>query len=73
MNLAPWALWDRYTGLPCEGAATLEAKEARARALERPGGRTHPGLVHFYVHLMEMSPFPERALAVADELRASAA
>ena len=69
MNLTPWALWDRYTGLPSEGAATLEAKEVLERALERPGGRTHPGLVHLYVHLMEMSPFPEQALPVADELR----
>ena len=43
MNLTPWALWDRYTGLPSEGAATLEAKEVLERALERPGGRRHPG------------------------------
>ncbi len=69
MNLTPWALWDRYTGLPSEGAATLEAKDVLERALERPGGRTHPGLAHLYVHLMEMSPFPEQALPVADELR----
>ena len=69
MNLTPWALWDRYTGLPSERAATLDAKEVLERALERPGGRTHPGLAHLYVHLMEMSPFPEQALPVADELR----
>src|SRR5919109_1540447 len=69
MNLTPWALWDRYTGLPSEGAATLEARAVLERALDRRGGRTHPGLVHLYVHLMEMSPFPERALPVADELR----
>ena len=69
MNLTPWALWDRYTGLPSEGAATLEAKEVLERALDRPGGRVHPGLVHLYVHLMEMSPFPEQALPVADQLR----
>ena len=69
MNLTPWALWDRNTGLPSEGAATLEAKEVLERALQRPGGRTHPGLMHLYVHLMEMSPFPEQALPVADELR----
>ena len=69
MNLTPWALWDRYTGLPSDGAATLEAKEVLERALDRLGGRKHPGLVHLYVHLMEMSPFPERALPVADQLR----
>ena len=43
MNLTPWALWDRYAGLPSEGAATLEAKGVLERALDRPGGRTHPG------------------------------
>ena len=69
MNLTPWALWDRYSGLPSDGAATLEAKEVLERALDRPGGREHPGLVHLYVHLMEMSPIPERALPVADQLR----
>src|SRR5215203_5139030 len=64
MNLTPWSLWDRYTGVPSEGAATLEAKEVLERALEGPGGRTHPGLAHLYVHLMEMSPFPEQALPI---------
>ena len=29
----------------------------------------HPGLLHIYVHLMEMSPYPERALRAADMLR----
>ena len=39
MNLTPWALWDRYTGLPSDGAATLEVKEVlerRARPARRP-------------------------------------
>ena len=34
-----------------------------------PGGMTHPGILHFYIHLMEMSPQPEVALAAADALR----
>ena len=29
----------------------------------------HPGLLHLYVHLMEMSPFPEAALVTGDRLR----
>ena len=33
------------------------------------GDRPHPGLLHMYVHTMEMSPFPERALRAADQLR----
>jgi tetratricopeptide (TPR) repeat protein len=69
MNLTPWELWDRFTGLPSERAATLEAKEVLERTLALPGGRAHPGLTHLYVHLMEMSPVPEQALPVADGLR----
>ena len=33
------------------------------------GSAPHPGLWHLYVHLMEMSPTPEAALRVGDELR----
>ena len=32
-------------------------------------GPTHPGVLHMYIHLMEMSPTPETALPVADRLR----
>jgi hypothetical protein len=38
-------------------------------AMAAPGGRTHPGLLHFYIHLMEMSPTPEAAREAADALR----
>ncbi len=37
--------------------------------MRAPGGMEHPGLLHFYIHLMEMSPHPEAALPVADALR----
>lgn len=69
MNLTPWQLWDLRTGRPAEGARTPEAKEVLERALADPRGRDHPGLVHLYIHLMEMSPTPELALTVADRLR----
>ncbi|MGW2343406.1 tetratricopeptide repeat protein [Streptomyces sp. NPDC001661] len=69
MNLTPWQLWDLPTGRPADGARTVEAREALERALARPEGRDHPGLLHLYIHLMEMSPTPERALPVADRLR----
>jgi hypothetical protein len=29
----------------------------------------HPGILHLYVHLMEMSPFSEKALRASDVLR----
>lgn len=69
MNVTAWSLWDLATGAPAEGAHTLEAKEVLDSALSRPGGMAHPGLLHFYIHLMEMSPDPEAALAAAGALR----
>jgi hypothetical protein len=69
MNLTAWQLWDQRTGEPAEGSRTLEAKAVLEAALAAPGGSQHPGLLHMYIHLMEMSPTPERALPVADLLR----
>jgi tetratricopeptide (TPR) repeat protein len=69
MNLTPWELWDIRTGQPAEGARTLEAKEVLDAALARDGGNRHPGLLHLYIHLLEMSSTPEDALVVADRLR----
>ncbi len=67
MNLNPWQLWDLHTGKPAEGARTLEIKEVLERALKRDP--KHPGLLHLYIHLMEMSSRPELALNAADHLR----
>jgi tetratricopeptide (TPR) repeat protein len=69
MNLTPWALWDLSTGEPAAGARTVEAKDALESALDRPEGIAHPGVLHFYIHLMEMSPHPEAALDAANALR----
>jgi tetratricopeptide (TPR) repeat protein len=69
MNLTPWALWDITTGEPAPDAATTEIRAVLDRALERPEGRAHPGVLHLYIHLMEMSPRPEEALWVGDLLR----
>jgi tetratricopeptide (TPR) repeat protein len=69
MNLTPWRLWDLVTGEPAPGAATLQVKEILESAMRRPGGQTHPGLLHLYIHLMEMSSSPETALPAADRLR----
>ncbi|MFH9570841.1 hypothetical protein [Streptomyces sp. NPDC017230] len=69
LNLTPWQLWDLRTGLPAEGARTLEAKAVLDRALAAEAGREHPGVLHLYIHLMEMSATPEAALPVADRLR----
>jgi tetratricopeptide (TPR) repeat protein len=69
MNLTPWQLWDLRTGEPEKGARTLEAKAVLDRALGTDEGARHPGVLHLYIHLMEMSPAPETALPVADRLR----
>ncbi|EAW14406.1 TPR domain protein [Aspergillus clavatus NRRL 1] len=69
MNLTPWALWDLKTGQPAPGARTWDVKTVLDRALAQPGGLAHPGLLHLYIHLMEMSGSPESALRAADHLR----
>ena len=69
MNLTPWKLWDIRTGKPAEGARTIEVNKVIERALALPGGDSHPGLLHLYIHLKEMSLSPESALTMADKLR----
>lgn len=69
MNLTPWQMWDLTTGQPAAGARTLEVKEVLEHALSQENGTGHPGVLHLYIHLMEMSSVPETALTVADHLR----
>ena len=69
MNLTPWSLWDLRSGKPTEGSRGLEAKAVLERAMAQDGGEEHPGLLHLYIHLMEMSRTPEVALPAADRLR----
>ncbi|MYX94224.1 hypothetical protein GT045_05235 [Streptomyces sp. SID486] len=69
MNLTPWQLWDIRTGRPAPGARTTEARSVLERALGTKAGARHPGLLHLYVHLMEMSPTPEAALPAGERLR----
>lgn len=73
MNRTPWAMWDLTTGAPGKGADTLEAVaavEGKIAAMAAAGEELHPGLLHYHIHLLEMSPNPERALRSADGLRA---
>lgn len=69
MDLSPWALWDLQTGEPAKGARTLEAKAVLDRAVKQEGGMEHPGLLHLYIHMIEMSLRPEDGLFAADALR----
>lgn len=69
MNRTPWQLWDLPSGKPAGGADTLEAVAVLETAFTTlPGAWEHAGLLHMYIHLMEMSPHPERALRHGDAL-----
>ena len=69
MGRTPWQLWDLPSGQPADGASTVEAIQVLERAFaDLPGAWDHPGLLHMYIHLMEMSPHPEKALRQGDRL-----
>ena len=63
MDLRPWDFW-KPDGRPQPGTdeivTTLESVLAR--------NPDHPGACHYYIHALEASPFPERALACAERL-----
>ena len=67
MNLHPWGLW-HPDGTPEEGTeeivATLESVIKR--------DPNHLGALHYYIHTVEASNSPERALAAANRLAALA-
>lgn len=69
VNITAWALWDTRTGEPAPGSRVLEALEILEAALATPAGRAHPGILHLYIHAMEMSATPQKALPAADLLR----
>jgi tetratricopeptide (TPR) repeat protein len=71
MNKSPWKLWDPRTGEPVAAANPHRILEVLERGIAkgRAEGVTHPGIWHLYIHACEMSPTPEMALRVGDELR----
>ena len=72
ISRTPWKLWDLNSGKPTDGASTLEAKDVLEKAIanvEFKGTHPHAGLLHYYIHVMEMSPTPEAALRAGDIMR----
>lgn len=69
VNVTAWALWDTATGEPAAGSRVVEAKRILEEALSGSAGREHPGILHLYLHTMEMSSTPQDALPAADLLR----
>lgn len=63
MNLQPWDLWT-HDGEP--KGRTLEIVAALERVMEIDPN--HPGANHFYIHAVEASPTPERAIPAATRL-----
>jgi tetratricopeptide (TPR) repeat protein len=69
MNRTPWKLWDLPRRRPADGSSTEEARRVLEQAFAtQPAAWDHPGLLHMYIHLMEMSPRPEKALPHGDRL-----
>jgi tetratricopeptide (TPR) repeat protein len=72
MQRTPWQLWDTQRGVPASGADTLEIIEVLEHGLKLMADNDdppHPGINHMYIHTLEMSPHPEKALRAADDLR----
>ena len=67
MNLHPWKLWNK-DGTPAPG--TEEIVSTLESVLRRDP--THLGANHFYIHAVEASAHPERALPSAERLAALA-
>jgi tetratricopeptide (TPR) repeat protein len=68
----PWQLWDLEKRVAAQGADTIEALTILETAFQRLAAMSedpHPGLLHFYIHTLEMSPEPEKALQAADTLQ----
>jgi tetratricopeptide (TPR) repeat protein len=63
MDLRPWQLWTR-DGKPAD--VTPEVMRVLESVLQR--NPSHPGANHYYIHTMEGSPSPEKALASAHRL-----
>ncbi|MFC0253637.1 hypothetical protein [Massilia consociata] len=61
MDLSPWDYWQAGGAQPKH--RTAEMLHALERVLER--NPSHPGAAHYYIHAVEASTHPERALPAA--------
>jgi tetratricopeptide (TPR) repeat protein len=67
MDLSPWDYWEAGGGKPKGRTQDI------VRSLETVLARSpeHPGATHYYIHMMEASAAPERALPYARRLAAA--
>jgi len=71
MDLRPWSLWTPATS---PGGGGIEPEEGTLEIVDLLEGALakdprHPFLTHLYIHVMELSPTPEKAMPAADALR----
>ncbi len=64
MDLHPWDFWQQTGGAQPWTAEVLATLEQTLKF-----NPNHPGATHLYIHAVEASPKPERALAAANRLR----
>jgi len=64
MNITPWKLWSP-DGKPSAGTEQIQETLEFVMAHDP----RHPGANHYYIHTLEASPFPDRAVAAAERLR----
>lgn len=69
MNSAPRKMFDAKTGRPIPSSPVFEARATLEHGLSLPEVKSHPGIPHLYIHLMEMSDEPAAALPASDILR----
>lgn len=65
MNLQPWDYWEADAVTPKGNGAEILATLERAMALMPD----HPAALHLYIHAVEASANPERAIPAADRLQ----
>eukprot|EP00300_Choanocystis_sp_HF-7_P011267 c1737_g1_i2.p1 GENE.c1737_g1_i2~~c1737_g1_i2.p1 ORF type:complete len:540 (-),score=134.53 c1737_g1_i2:53-1672(-) len=70
MNINPWKLWEPDQETGDVHPRTFEIQDIVERGLV--AHPDHVGLLHLYVHIMELSATPAKALFAADKLRALA-
>ncbi|KAF2273602.1 uncharacterized protein EI97DRAFT_383239 [Westerdykella ornata] len=68
LNITPWSIWRLSDGKPTPHSRGLEAKRVLERARNTVAGRNHPGILHMYIHLMELSQTPELAHSLGPRL-----
>lgn len=67
----PRRLWNMKTGQPARDSDVLEALSVCERSIalaDEQKSSAHPAIAHMYIHALEMSSEPERAMRSADAL-----